>query len=174
METITQIAARLGISWTEAVSHYQQGSAPEIKPIRKRGYTKKAIEEVTENIGEQSLSVYAKTHGLKLDFFRQALEQHAPLWWANYTRQDKEATCPNCQRTFFAKPNQKYCSNKCGTQHRVNQDYFGGDRNNTIGLVEQTCQLCGRSQIQGLSSHHALGKENDPENAFLVALCFVA
>lgn len=171
METVSQRAHRLKISWVEAAKTYEPGEPPPPKPIRKRGYTKTDVARIIQEIGNQSLTAYAKANNLNLDLLKQALAQHAPLWWASETKTDTRLTCPNCQREFYAKPNQKYCSTRCGNQHRVNLEYFGGDRSQTIGLVEETCQLCGRSQIAGLSSHHVLGKENDPNNTFLVALC---
>jgi hypothetical protein len=171
METVSQLAHRLGISWHEAAQQIQPGEPPEPKPIRKRGYTKTDVTKYLTEIGEQSLTAFAKDRGLNLETLKSAIQQHAPLWWANHTKTDNLTVCPNCQRKYYAKPNQKYCSLKCGQQHRVNLDYFGGDRSTTIGLIEETCQLCGRSQIAGLSSHHVLGKENDPENKYLVALC---
>jgi len=50
-------------------------------------------------------------------------------------------------------------------------EYFGGNRLNTIGLISKTCQLCMRKVEKGLSSHHIIGKEKDPENQYLIALC---
>ena len=41
----------------------------------------------------------------------------------------------------------------------------------TVGLAERICQLCGKENPKGLSSHHVLGKENDPHNVDLIALC---
>lgn len=171
METVTQLAHRLGISWHEAAQQIKPGEPPEPKPIRKRGYSKNDVRAHIKAVGSGSLSAYAKAQDLNLDLLKRAISQHAPLWWAAHTKSDNRATCPNCQREFYARANQKYCSTKCGNQHRVNLDYFGGDRAQTIGLIEETCQLCARSQIEGLSSHHVLGKENDPENTYLVALC---
>jgi len=77
--------------------------------------------------------------------------------------------CLNCGAVL--KKKQKYCSTKCGNAYRINQTYFGGKRDTTIGLLEKTCQVCKRKNVKGLSSHHVIGKENDPDNLYLVALC---
>jgi hypothetical protein len=53
----------------------------------------------------------------------------------------------------------------------VDQNYFGGKRKQTIGLAEGVCQICERTPKKALSSHHVIGKENDPDNEILVALC---
>ena len=77
--------------------------------------------------------------------------------------------CLNCGKVLTKK--RKYCSAKCGNDYRVDQSYFGGKRDTTIGLLEKTCQVCKRKNIKGLSSHHVIGKENDLDNLYLVALC---
>jgi hypothetical protein len=38
-------------------------------------------------------------------------------------------------------------------------------------LLEATCQLCERHVEKGLTPHHIIGKENDPDDELLVALC---
>ena len=40
-----------------------------------------------------------------------------------------------------------------------------------IGLREGVCQLCLGKFDKWLSAHHVLGKERDPENSALIALC---
>jgi len=40
-----------------------------------------------------------------------------------------------------------------------------------IGLREGVCQLCLGKFDKWLSAHHVLGKERDPENNALIALC---
>ena len=40
-----------------------------------------------------------------------------------------------------------------------------------IGLREGVCQLCFGTFDKWLSAHHVLGKERDPENNALIALC---
>jgi len=49
--------------------------------------------------------------------------------------------------------------------------YFGGRRMEAIGLREGVCQLCFGTFDKWLSAHHVLGKERDPENNALIALC---
>src|SRR5256885_12303071 len=40
-----------------------------------------------------------------------------------------------------------------------------------LGLREGVCQLCFGKFDEWLSAHHVLGKERDPENKLLIALC---
>jgi hypothetical protein len=104
-----------------------------------------------------------------------AMEYYFPGWWATYKASQsdlKPRPCIGCHREFIPSTGkQRYCSARCmNTSHR-DQEYFGGNRNNTIGLAEQTCQLCQRVCLKHLSSHHVLGKENDAKNEHLIALC---
>jgi hypothetical protein len=172
METVSEIAYRLGIPWTDAAKQYTPGEPPPPKPIRKRGYTKKDIAAYLPELDKaKSVNAFAKEKNLHAEVLKNALSQHAPLWWAEYCKDRDIRSCPNCSKQFYAAPNQIYCSTVCGTRHRINLDYFGGDRASTIGMTERVCQLCARQEVAGLSSHHILGKENDPENKHLVALC---
>jgi 5-methylcytosine-specific restriction endonuclease McrA len=77
--------------------------------------------------------------------------------------------CLNCGLSVTGR--KKYCSPKCGSAYRTDQRYFGGKRTLTIGLSEGVCQLCAKTKVKGLSSHHIIGKENDPGNDYLMALC---
>lgn len=122
-----------------------------------------------------SLTKYARSKGINVDTLVMAFERHAPEDWEAYlaTASDiPRKACPYCERSFI--PNsgkQIYCTRKCGADARRDEGYFGGKRRDTIGLAEGTCQLCGRDGVKGLSSHHVFGKENDPDNEALVALC---
>jgi hypothetical protein len=80
--------------------------------------------------------------------------------------------CPNCRATFYPTTKKQIaCTRKCQANYLSDQKYFGGKRNTTIGLAEGVCQLCRQKWDKGLSSHHVLGKKNDPENTCLIALC---
>jgi len=95
------------------------------------------------------------------------METPAPL--GNFGGLTTGTKCLNCGDPITK--NKKYCSTKCGNSYRVDQSYFGGKRNTTIGLAEKTCQVCNRKNVKGLSSHHVIGKENDADNDYLIALC---
>lgn len=118
---------------------------------------------------------YARANGLSIDLLVAALQKHLPVEWAAYVAGHSDIPqkrCPYCEQVFIpANGKQEYCTRKCGNDARADRDYFGGKRKSTIGLAEQTCQLCLRKGVKGLSSHHYLGKENDPENDHLIALC---
>lgn len=121
------------------------------------------------------ISKYARQQGMVPDTFIRAIEQHFPEWWVEYRNSISylpEATCPHCTGVFYpSNSRQEFCTRRCRERHRVDQSYFGGKRKHTIGLAEGVCQICAREPKSGLSSHHVLGKENDPDNDFLVALC---
>lgn len=118
---------------------------------------------------------YARMNGLDIESLSKALQQHCPDDWRAYTQSRSdipEKVCAYCGCTFIpANGKQAYCTRKCAADARRDRSYFGGKRRNTIGLAEGVCQLCKRSVTKGLSSHHVLGKENDPGNEVLVALC---
>ena len=118
---------------------------------------------------------YARAHGLNVDTLIGCFERHCPDRWEAYVQKTsplQKRVCPNCERSFVPMSGkQKFCTRKCGSDHNRNQAYFGGKRNQTVGLLDGICQLCGRENIKGLSSHHVIGKENDPENEVLIALC---
>ena len=122
-----------------------------------------------------TLAQYARANSLQPDPFIIAFKQHFPRAWADYVRERGEPErrqCAGCGGEFYpANGNQSFCSPKCANDRRRDIDYFGGQRRATIGLAAGVCQVCGGRPTKGLSSHHVIGKENDPENAVLVALC---
>lgn len=121
-----------------------------------------------------SLRQFARQHGVSLTALTTGLQQHAPDAWAAIlkARGLAEKTCPVCSRRFLPlTAKQERCSTKCTRDAHADRTYFGGKRSNTIGLAEGICQVCGREAKKGLSSHHVLGKENDPDNDVLIALC---
>lgn len=121
-----------------------------------------------------SLSQFCRANGLKLDLFVKAIQRHVPEWWTTYTQTHSdlpEATCPNCGATFYPMTKKQItCSRRCTTHLRNDAQYFGGKRRLAIGMAEGICQLC-MEEKPSLSAHHMLGKENDPENEYLIALC---
>lgn len=141
------------------------------------GYDKASLKRYSREIDEARLTVhaYARAHKLGVEALCRAFETRLPEWWATYRAAHADLpqkTCEYCHETFIpSNVRQRYCSRKCGSDRRADLNYFGGQRRNTIGLAEGMCQLCGRTGVEGLSSHHVIGKENDPENDYLIALC---
>jgi hypothetical protein len=66
---------------------------------------------------------------------------------------------------------QQFCSQKCSIDARADKAYFGGRRREAIGMATGVCQVCEREVKSGLTPHHVFGKENDPDDDALVALC---
>jgi 5-methylcytosine-specific restriction endonuclease McrA len=124
---------------------------------------------------DKTVTQYARANGKNVDTLVMAFQKHFPDRWAEYVAATSglpRKTCPYCERQFVpANGKQRFCTRKCGEDARRDQAYFGGKRRDTIGLAEGICQLCGREEVKGLSSHHIFGKENDPENEALIALC---
>jgi hypothetical protein len=121
-----------------------------------------------------SLRQFAIARGVRLETIVQGLQRHYPNVWQQVAPKldTPPIPCPECGREFVpATKKQKTCSRVCTNAQRVDQSYFGGKRKQTIGLAEGVCQMCMRSIGRGLSSHHLIGKENDPDNELLVALC---
>jgi 5-methylcytosine-specific restriction endonuclease McrA len=181
--TAGEIARRLGRSFAGVTSKMSELGIrvvrrPRIAPKRGAGYDKVSMERhlraLTSN-DRLKPTPYARSVGLDIEMFVQAMQRHFPDQWTAYVagRTDLPSrACPYCHVEFHpANARQTYCSRKCGTDARTDASYFGGRRRETIGLSEGVCQLCGREGHRGLSSHHVLGKENDPDNAVLIALC---
>jgi 5-methylcytosine-specific restriction endonuclease McrA len=118
---------------------------------------------------------YARANGLSVELFAQACQRHVPERWAAYvaSRSDiPQRECQYCGIVFIpASGKQMYHSRQCANTARADRQYYGGRRRETIGLEAGICQLCGERKDKGLSSHHVLGKENDPDNDVLIALC---
>lgn len=135
--------------------------------------TRRRVRELQHFDG--TINQYARSRSLNLDRLVKAIQRHYPEAWAEYTHthaQLPEAVCPVCGDTYYPMTKkQTTCSRKCTTDKRVDEQYFGGQRKFTIGLDEGVCQLCNQHVTKGLSSHHLLGKENDPGNTALIALC---
>jgi len=121
------------------------------------------------------ITQYARANGLSIETLVQALQKHCPDDWIAYKEQRSDLprkVCPYCETEFIPMSGkQEYCTRVCAGDARRDRDYFGGNRRSTIGLAEGVCQLCERTGVKGLSSHHVIGKENDPDNQVLIALC---
>lgn len=121
------------------------------------------------------ITAFARMHGLSLEMLVQAIQRHFPDEWHAYVERHSDMprkTCPYCEGEFVpANGKQIYCDRHCADRARRDRTYFGGKRRSTPGLADGICQLCGKEGMRGLSSHHVLGKENDAENDFLIAIC---
>lgn len=183
-QSLSYIADHLGRSYAAVACKVNElgiDATPRPRPKkipRGQGYDKKSMAAHLRIIDEQNIPVtkYARQNRTKVDTFVAAIQRHFPEWWEEYSKRvsylDAEKTCPYCGATFWpTNVRQTYCSRNCQNQRRADDDYFGGKRRETYGLAENTCQMCLRRPNRGLSSHHVLGKENDPENTWLVALC---
>lgn len=182
--TIAQIANRLGRPYNGVALKIsrlglgQRFGNKQTKKIPRTGEYKKDlvlgyIKELTET-GEK-VTKFSKKNGLSVESLVNAIQRFDPEWYESYCEANavKEKTaCPYCEQHFWPLSHkQVYCTRDCGNKARVDNSYFGGRRRETIGLLEGVCQLCGNHTPKGLSSHHMLGKENDPDNEHLIALC---
>lgn len=144
---------------------------------RGAGYDKATTLKRVREVGtfDGSLRQFCRANGIKLDPFVKAIQRHAPEWWTDYTREHSDlpqVECPYCGVTYYPMTKkQQTCSRRCSTQMRDDAAYFGGRRREAIGMRAGVCQLCGREGAKGLSAHHVFGKDNDPENEVMVALC---
>lgn len=179
--TLGEIASRLGRPYMGIackISELQLGSRYGNRQQRKRrrGYPAAKIRKlmIALEVYEGSTKQFCREHSIDLEYFIGRIQALDMPFWDNYTRRRSDLTpkiCPYCRTTYYPlTKKQKSCSRRCGTQQRTDLAYFGGRRRETIGLAEGVCQLCMEKKDK-LSSHHMLGKQNDPDNEFLIALC---
>lgn len=181
---ISEIAHRLGRPYAGVAGKISElgigsnaGNRGRRQIPRGQGYDKHSLQKYAREIDSADITVhaYARRHGLGVEILCRSFEVRLPEWWAIYREKHAELPmkrCEYCNESFVpSNVRQQYCTRKCGSDRRADLSYFGGKRRNTIGLAEGICQLCGRSEVVGLSSHHIIGKQNDPENDYLVALC---
>jgi len=180
--SITQIAHELGRPYGSVADKI---SVMGLSGLRKRekialprgaGFDKQTtlhrIRELEKYPG--SVRQYARANSIRLDPFIKAIQRHNMDWWNGYVRKNSDLPvekCAYCGAEFYPMTKkQKTCSRRCQAHHRTDQQYFGGKRKGAIGMAEGVCQLCGQAK-KSLSAHHMRGKENDPENEALIALC---
>jgi hypothetical protein len=179
-----EVAKRLGRPYTSVATRASKlglktptGPWRTWKPPRGAGFDKVSMRKHVAALTAGSLSLwqFCRQRGLHIDPFIKAFERHFPDQLAAYRASHAigpARTCPNCGVDFHAMTTrQQTCSRRCQTEHRANHQYFGGNRNQAIGLRERQCQLCLRTRERGLSVHHLYGRENDPEHAALIAVC---
>lgn len=182
--TITQIANRLGRPYNGvAIKISRLGLGNRYTKTQKRKlprdskYNKPKLAQYIDDITTENIKInaYARKNGLDMERLAYTIQKYFPEWWEDYSEANAvkpKTNCPYCEREFYPLSHKQiYCDRKCASDARTDHGYFGGKRRQTIGLAEKTCQLCGRKDVQGLSSHHMIGKENDPDNQFLIALC---
>lgn len=147
------------------------------KVPRGAGYDKASIALLTKELDvfDGSIRQFVRMKGLGIEMLVHAIQSHNMPFWIEYARKHSDlapAKCAYCINTFYPmSKKQKTCSRKCSADMIRDKWYFGGNRKNAIGLAEGVCQLCLQPKEKGLSAHHVLGKENDPDNLCLIALC---
>jgi len=182
--TIAQISNRLGRPYNGVALKISRlglgnrfGNTQKRKVKRDGNYTKNLVLGYIRDIETQGIRVtkYAHGKGLHVENLVNAIQRFDYQWWINYAKANAvkdETECPYCKTMFWPQSHKQiFCNRKCANDSRTDESYFGGRRRETVGLLERQCQLCGGKDIKGLSSHHVLGKENDSDNAHLVALC---
>jgi hypothetical protein len=152
----------------------QRGLFPALK--RGSGITRDVVKGWARDIlpWKGTIRQFAVDRGLRIETLVQGLQRHYPDVWQQVVPKlpIPPIACVNCKNEFVpATKKQRCCSRRCTSEYRIDQQYFGGNRKRTIGLAEGVCQLCQRHVSRGLSSHHVIGKENDPNNELLIALC---
>lgn len=182
--TIAQIANRLGRPYNGVALKISRlglgqrfGNKQKKKIPRTGEYTKAKVQEYIKELDESGTKVtkFSKQKGLGIESLVNAIQRFDPDWYDRYCEANAvkpKTACPYCEVEFWPLSHKQiYCNRDCANKARVDNSYFGGKRRETIGLLEGICQLCGQHTPKGLSSHHMLGKENDPENEHLIALC---
>jgi hypothetical protein len=179
--TISQIASRLGRPYAGVAAKLSELKIrstyrPARKVPRGLGLTKAKVVAFAKYLLRTGTSVNKAAHRCRISTtsLTSALQQHAADLWAEYLSTHSHLPpkdCPGCGASFIPlTKKQQACTAKCSSTARADMRYFGGKRRDTIGLTEGICQLCLKTG-KTLSSHHLLGKENDPDNEILVALC---
>ena len=181
--TLTQISDRLGRSYAAVATKASRLELPRnLKPRDRKLPRGAGYDKVTTLLWMDELERYegkythfCKTRGHSTETQTRAFERHCPERWRQYVEKHSNLgarRCEYCEREFV--PNsgkQRFCSRRCQSEKRGDDSYFGGKKRSTIGWAERQCQLCLKTFERRLASHHVLGKENDPENKWLVALC---
>lgn len=181
---LAEVARRLGRTYSATATrasdlgmHNNRRVRSNRKLPRGAGFDKVTVRKHMKQLAAspRSFTQYCRTNRLAVEVLSRALETHCPDDWEAYKRAHSDlpsANCEYCGREFVpSSSRQRFCTRKCGDQSRIDLSYFGGRRRETIGLSEGICQICGRQRESRIASHHVVGKGNDPDNSFLVALC---
>lgn len=143
----------------------------QIKPVLTAEETRRHAEALVCFGG--TVRGYCRSSGVGLETFVQSIQRYEPEFWSEFSKRRglSPRTCVYCGENFHPlSGKQRTCTRKCGANMKRDKEYFGGKRRSTLGLSEGVCQLCHESRTD-LSAHHMLGKENDPDNESLIALC---
>jgi hypothetical protein len=141
------------------------------------GYNQRKTKKLCKKLASDgiTLNAFCRRNGLAKTAFANALQRHCPEFWDSYIANHAvlpSKTCPGCDGVFTPLTHRQIaCSGRCRSNAASDKRYFGGKRKETIGLADGVCQLCMAKKDKGLSSHHIFGKENDPGNEYLIALC---
>lgn len=179
--SISRIADRIGRTYAGTAAKLSELGEAHVYPHAQRikrgtGLNKARVARFAKYLLASGFTVTraARQRGITTTGLVSALQLHAPLLWEEYIRTHAvlpASICPGCGRAFVPlTKRQKACSTACSSHARSDNKYFGGRRRFAIGLMEGVCQLCERKK-SGLAAHHVFGKENDPENEVLIALC---
>ncbi len=182
--SISEIARRLGKPYAGVACKMSRlrltytGRCDKQKKLpRGAGFTKVKTATLAKQLAvyKGSLPQFVCANGLSVELLVLALQKYEPDFWTVFSRERAAGvtkTCPNCGSTYYPmSAKQKACTRRCADHRRRDLAYFGGKRNNAIGLAEGVCQLCLQKKKSGLSAHHVAGKENDPGHEYLIALC---
>lgn len=143
---------------------------------RGAGFDKDTIRRRVAELEKYSGSVwkFCRSQGLHLDPFIKAVQRHFPDRWDSYVKTHAvlpPRRCDYCEAEFYPmSAKQRCCNRRCQAHCRADRSYFGGNRRHAIGLSQGICQLCEEPK-ERLAVHHVLGKQNDPENVYLIAVC---
>src|SRR5438309_6040224 len=182
-EPMGQIAARLGRTYYAVALKLSRLSVPSRhtgwrwKPRRTAILTKATVTRFAKELEGGGLSIrrLARREGVAITPLVDALQMYTPRAWGAYVERfsiERPTTCSGCGSSFLPlTKRQVFCTVRCREAHRRNLAYFGGRRQEAVGLREGICQLCQLRVEKWLSSHHVLGKDSDPENNALIALC---
>jgi len=182
-ETLSEIAARINRTYAAVALKLSRLGVRSRrndwrrKPKRGGLMTKAKVAELARLLENGSTSVrrLARREGVAITPLVDALQFHEPKrWWRYVVRSSRlgVVVCPGCRSRFLPlTKKQRFCTVRCRETNRRDRAYFGGRRMEAIGLREGVCQLCHRKFEKWLAAHHVLGKENDPDNEALIALC---
>lgn len=148
----------------------KQNYVPKIKIPA--GYDKRSLNAVLDLIPFVGLNNACRSHNMNPTTFGHAIRLRIPDAWKFLKTTGRTKKCDYCKNLFvFSSSTQMFCSNKCRYDAKTDKEYFGGKKLKTYGLADKTCQVCGNKNVPGLTPHHILGKQNDPKDKYLVAIC---
>jgi hypothetical protein len=181
--TVGEIARRLGRSYAGTackISELQLGVryGNQVRTSIKRGsgMTKANTAAYLKQLSSfgGSIRQFCVQHGLTVEILVQGIQRHHKDGWDLYVSEHSELEfrpCEYCTKPFLPmNSKQLTCSRRCGSHRRSDKKYFGGKRRQAVGMEEGICQLCEKERLR-LAAHHIIGKENDPDNDLMIALC---